>query len=129
MKSLAGATCLLLSMGFIHAAESPSSATGTISVVVQGAVRKPQKLTLPKGSTVSQALGLCAGLTDTAKGRDISITSVSAGGAPSKPVKFDAAAVMRKSAPDVPLKDGDVVKVPDSAPAPPPAPAAPSPKK
>jgi protein involved in polysaccharide export with SLBB domain len=79
----------------------------SVSVSVTGEVRKPGTLTLPRNSlSVLQALALAEGTTKSANAADAVIIRGN------RPLPVNVKEIVRGRIPDVPLLDGDELRIP-----------------
>jgi protein involved in polysaccharide export with SLBB domain len=84
-------------------------APADITVTVLGAVPKPGKFTLPNGATLPMAIGRAGRFTKTANAQKVSV--IPANDPKSQGTVFDVRAILKKTAKDVVLKNGDTIRV------------------
>jgi polysaccharide export outer membrane protein len=102
----------------VYGQETPASATPpqqpeSITVNVLGAVNKPSKVTMPKGSTVLDALALAGDFNEFAAKSKVKLIHKSAGAKPDATV-IDVKAMMEGTEKAATLRDGDTLFVPQT---------------
>jgi|ERR1700677_3231090 len=95
------------------ATATPPQQQETITVNVLGAVNKPSKLTMPKGSTVLDALALAGDFNAFAAKSKVKLIHKSSGAKPDATL-IDVKAMMEGTEKAVVLREGDTLFVPQS---------------
>jgi len=106
---------VLVCVSFRSSAQEPrEEKKPSIDVSVLGMVAKPSRIVLPAGSTVLDAIASVGGLTSTADPATSKLVHKHDGGEP-KIVVVDIDQVLNNPVKDIPLQDGDMLYVPESA--------------